>query len=426
MNRLLYILLISLITILGFTMYKQNDLGHVSFNFAGLTFETNLIVFSAALLSFLFVVLVLVKAYQYIKNALIYLANKRQKTLEEKARLSLSQGIIEYAEGRYEQSEKTLLQQIKYSENRLVVYLTAARAAQQLGAHDRRDDYLRKAHLEAPDAELAISLTKAELQLAHEQYELALATLTQLNSVTKNHTYVLTLLANTYKQLQDWDNLSDLLPQLKKHGSLSAENFLAFEILVCNGKLSNLAKTAMLEKSDEQLLMNFWNEIPHHLKELSEVVENYAKLLISINAVTEAEKVLRSHLNKNWEESTIVLYSELNVTVDNKQLEIVENWLKDHQHNAYLLLALGKMCTSLSLWGKAKSYLEISIAICPMPENYLKLARLLEEHMNDVTTAQEYYRHGLHLLAGEYSEKLVDKDTDDVEHETRQLKVVKT
>lgn len=421
MNRLLYVLLISAITIVGFAMYQNQDLGQISFSFGGSSFETNLVVFGAAILCIIFVVLLFVKSLQLLKKIFIYYGSRRNKRLSEKARLSLSQGLIEYAEGRFEQSEKILLQQVKYSDNRLLVYLSAARAAQQQGAHDRRDEYLRKAHIEAPDADIAIGLTKAELQLAHEQNEQALATLTQLNKLTDNHTYVLTLLANTYKHLHDWDNLKKLLPALKKHGRLSTESFLSFEIDVCNGLLSKLAK-----ENNSQQLINFWKDTSHHLKALPGVIEHYARQLIAVDAAGEAENILRLYLNKNWNESSIILYSELDVMIDNKKLEMAESWLKDHQHNAFLLLALGKMCISLSLWGKAKNYLEASISINPMPENYLKLARLLEEHMEEPAAAQEYYRQGLHLLAGDYGVEILEKNANDFERELPPLKIVKT
>ncbi len=418
MNRLLYISLISVITIVGFTMYQHRDLGQVSFSFAGLSFQTNLVVFGAAALCALFAVLVLIKLWELIYNLFVYFGSRRKQRLTEKAHTSLTQGFIEYAEGRFENSEKILLQHVKYSDNRLLVYLTAARAAQQVGAYERRDEYLRKAHLEAPDADVAIGLTKAELQLAHDQFEQALATLQQINSLSMNHPYILTLLAETYRHLRDWDNLKQTLPALKKHGKLSAESFLTFEVAVCNGQQTDLARNL-----DSSLLINYWNETSSHLKIIPQVIENYARLLISINADGEAEAVLRHYLDKNWHESTIILYSELDVMVDNSQLEAAEAWLEDHQQSAWLLLALGKMCMSRTLWGKARSYLEASISIRPMPENYLKLARLLEEHMEEPVAAQEYYRQGLHLLAGDYGEEVLSKD---FERETPQLMVVKT
>ncbi|MBT8118655.1 MAG: hypothetical protein KJN89_02965 [Gammaproteobacteria bacterium] len=418
MNRLLYILLISVITIVGFTMYQNKDLGLVSFSFIGISFQTNLVVFGAAVLCALFAILALIETWELIKNTFNYFINRHKQVLTEKAHNSLTKGFIEYAEGRFEQSEKILQKHIKYSDNRLLVYLTAARAAQQLGAHERRDEYLRKAHLEAPDAEIAIGLTKAELQLSHDQIEQALATLEQINSVSENHPYVLNLLANTYRQLHDWDRLTQILPALKKFGKLSAETLLTFEVAVCNGKLSNLARN-----NDSSPMINFWNDTSTHLKVIPQVIEHYARELIKVNAAGEAEQELRQYLDKNWQESTIILYSELDVLVDNIQLETVEGWLEDHQQNAWLLLALGKMCMSRSLWGKARNYLEASISIRPMPENYLKLARLLEEHMEEPGAAQEYYRQGLHLLAGDYGEDVLGND---FERETPQLMVVKT
>lgn len=404
MNRLLYVLLIAVITIIGFTMFKQNDIGHISFRFADFSFDTNLIVFTAALLSAIFVMLLLVRLISAVKSVFEYFGSKRQLRLKEKASLSLSQGLIDYAEGRFERAEKTLLQMIRYNDDQLPVYLTAARAAQQLGAHDRRDDYLNQAHLIMPEAGVAISLTKAELQLAHEQNEQALATLTQLYTNHPDHTYVLTLLVNTYRHLQDWDNLAEVLPQMKKHGALSSESYLAFEVDVCKGQLSDLAKT-----THASALIEYWDRAPAHLKAMPEIIEHYARQLIAIDAAGEAETILRNFLAKHWHESTIILYAELDVLVDNKQLEVVESWLKDHQNNAYLLLALGKMCVARSLWGKARNYLEASIAIEAMPENYLKLARLLEEHMDDVAAAQEYYRQGLHLLAGECGDEILNR-----------------
>ncbi len=439
MNRLAYILLLSTLTIAGFVMYQYDDVGTVNLAFAGYSFETNLVVLAAAVIGIFFLFLATIKVLSHIKNSFFYLGKKRRARQKEKARTALPNGLIEYSEGRFEQAEKMLLQQVKHSENPLLVYLSAARAAQQLGAHDRRDDYLRKAHLEIPEAEVAINLTKAELQLAHNQSEQALTTLTQLNEQVENHTYVLTLLANTYKQLHDWNNLHAILPDLKKHTKLSAESFLSFETLVCNGQMSLLAKKSDDANTDSKIdneidnesLIHFWTGVPNHLKALPEIIEHYVRLLSSIGNSNEAEKVLRQYINKNWHDSSLVLYSELNdaeldAPAAKKQLDVVEAWLKKHPNDAYLLLALGKMCLSRSLWGKARSYLEASLAINPMPENYLTLARLLEEKMDDQDAAQEYYRQGLHRLAGDYTDAVLDKKIAEVNNDKLHLKIVKS
>ena len=62
MNRLLYVFLVAAITIVGFTMYQHKDLGQVSIRFAGSSFETNLVVLGAALLSAVFIILIFILA----------------------------------------------------------------------------------------------------------------------------------------------------------------------------------------------------------------------------------------------------------------------------------------------------------------------------------------------------------------------------
>ena len=67
-----------------------------------------------------------------------------------------------------------------------------------------------------PSADVAVSLTQAELQLADHQLEQALATLKHLRSVAPKHTYVLRLLRRLYEQLGDWEHLRELLPELRR------------------------------------------------------------------------------------------------------------------------------------------------------------------------------------------------------------------
>jgi len=124
-------------------------------------------------------------------------------------------------------------------------------------------------------------------------------------------------------------------------------------------------------------------------------------LRLNPDSPKQAEPVLRDPLKSNWSESTLVLYSKLYVVIDNQQLEQVESWLQEHQHSAHLLLALGKLCLNKKLWGKARNHLEASLSIHAMPETYLKLAQLLEQHMDEAKQAQTYYRQGLECLAGE-------------------------
>ena len=58
---------------------------------------------------------------------------------------ALSQGLMSLAEGRWRDAENQLIHSVRQGANPQLGYIAAARAAQSLGASQRRDDYLRVA-----------------------------------------------------------------------------------------------------------------------------------------------------------------------------------------------------------------------------------------------------------------------------------------
>lgn len=393
MARLIILVLLAIAAIFAFTLFKMQDTGFINIGLGDYQYQTNLLMAGAALLATALALLILFKIIALLHKVITYFGAQRKERLMEKARVALSHGLIELAEGRFKEAEKLLLKQIQYSDNALLAYLSAARAAQRLGEHERRDEYLRKAHEATPDAEIAIGLTKAELQLDHEQYEQALANLRHLYTLSPKHAYVIKLLLKTYRHLADWNNLQTLLPEIKKLKLLSGEKIHALDLESWHGLLGEKS-----QHKDAASLTALWNKIPDVLKTDDGLVEHYARSLLEFNQANEAEQILRRTLNSHWSEVLIEFYSELDVIIDNQQLDQVESWCHAHPHNAYLLLALGKLCLNKKLWGKALSHLEASLAIHSMPETYLKLAQLLEQHMDDAEQAQNYYRQGLECL----------------------------
>ena len=89
-----------------------------------------------------------------------------------------------------------------------------------LGQDERRDNWLKEAYEQTPEAANAVLLTQAELQLDQGQYEQALATLRRLEENSPNHSHALALLGRLYFRLEDWNHLSELLPRLRKQGRL--------------------------------------------------------------------------------------------------------------------------------------------------------------------------------------------------------------
>ena len=68
-------------------------------------------------------------------------------------------------------------------------------------------------------------------------------------------------------------------------------------------------------------------------------------------------------LERNWDSDLVVLYAQCRTADSTRQLETAERWLAAHSQDAMLLYALGRLCERESLWGKAQTYLEASLAL---------------------------------------------------------------
>ena len=415
LNKIFSVMVLTFVTVVGFFMYKEQDLGYLHITFAGFDHETNLLAAMTVGLLLLFAAIVIKHLLVRLGRVVSWFGSDRHLRLAEKATRSMMLGLVELAEGRFQNAEKHLLTQIKHNDNAVLAYLGAARAAQQQNAYQRRDKYLRLAHERQPEADTAIRLTRVELQMSQHQLEQALATLVMMHDESPNNTYVLKLLAEVYHELGEWDRLQGVVLELKKMAAMPAQELSSLEHAVWRGRMSRMAA-----QNDTEALIPYWSTLPVVARKDVALTLHYAQLLIDSACHDEAERVLRSSLSNQWDEDIIALYSTLDVVTDNKQLAAGEKWLQQHPNNEYLLLAMGNMCAGRKLWGKAEGYYEASISVRPTPRGCLRLAQLLEKDMDQADRAQRYYRQGLLLLEedGSNSDGQTEEETLRLPHLT--------
>lgn len=318
----------------------------------------------------------------------------RSRRGAQQAQKSLTAGLLEMAEGKWPGSEQLLLKNIDQSETPLLNYLSAARAAQLQGAHERQEHYIRLAHQHMPSANVAVSLTQAELQLASNQLEQALATLQELHKMAPRHSYVLSLLASTYEQLGDWEQLKGLLPELRKQKVRNDAELDALEIRIHRALLAAAARSI-----EPTRLETVWHEVPKNLQKSQLLVLDYSRYLHQRDQDGIAEPLLRKSLSRQWNEEVVALYGELEGEQADKQLSAAETLLSDHPRNGTLLLTLGRLSLRAKLWGKARSYLEASIGVNGPASAYRELGHLLEV-MGEEQEALEIYRRGVLGFSG--------------------------
>ncbi len=393
MFKLVMSILLLVIIILAAVLLVQNDPGFVLIKYADFSIETSL---AFGIVAVIIAVVLLHLVWKIIRSLWRLpdsMKRQSQNRRFEKSRKLLNQGLIDLAEGRFEQAETNLIKLVDYSESPFLHYLVAARAAQSQGKHDERDNYLKAAHEARPEAEIAIGVTQAELQMSHQQTEQALATLSHLRMIAPRHDYIAMLLARVYYKLEDWQPLVELLPEVRKKKLIKDNRLKKMEAGAYQGMLSSIAISG-----DAAALEKAWNRIPRAQQTEPRLLLHYFGLINEAGIkIASVENLLVKSLDSQWDDRLIEVYGRFDAGDANAQLKQAEKWLSDFSQNENLLLALGRICVRARLWGKAQGYLEASIGIRPTPACCLALAELFDTHLKENEKATKYYQMGLEL-----------------------------
>lgn len=302
----------------------------------------------------------------------------------------MTRGMIAVAEGNLARGEKMLGRSAGSSDSPLFNYLQAARAAHLQGKDERRDEWLRLAYTETPEAANAVLLTQAEFQLDRGHNEQALATLRQLDENSKDHGHALALLGRLYYELEDWAALRELLPRLKKHAQVKPESLRIWTIRVHRESLDLAVDGDAIETA--------WKGVSKVHKADMSLLEAYFNGLMRVDMHAKAEKQLGAALRSEWRGPLVRLFGLVQGMDTSKQLQRAEGWLANHGEDPDLLLTAARLCLRNELWGKARSYLETVISLRPTPEAYQEYGSLLNQ-MGDADAAASAYRDGLGMVA---------------------------
>jgi HemY protein len=369
------------------------DRGYVLVNFRGYVLE----------MSVPGLLIVLVAAYLLIRGvALLVAAPKRWRAgraarRQGRSGSDLAAGLAQLIEGNWARSERLLAEAGKSADAPLVNYLLAARAAQLQGAPERRDEWLKLAHDVSAEGAASALLTKAELQLEAGEAAGAVATLAELEREKGDVAAATALLARAHRALGDRAALAKLLPRLA-HASLPPAEREELTALGLTGELERAELTA-------ERLAELWGGLSNEQRALPLVLAARARALQRLGRGAEAERELRAALKRNWQPALVKCYGEVRGPDLAKQLKQVETWLKTYPEDAGLLVAAARLCMASELWGKARSYLESSLALGPEPDTYALYGRLLTE-LGEGEHALDAFRAGLGLVSHEAAEPL--------------------
>ena len=362
------------------------DPGYVVINFRGYVVEMSVPVLAGLAVALVLVVWLIRKLIVAPRR----LGEAAGRYRSARSGKKLTKGMIAVAEGNFSRGEKMLGRAASTSDSPLFNYLQAARAAHLQGQDNRRDEWLRLAYKETPEAANAILLTQAEFQLDRGQSEQALATLRRLEEDSRNHAHALALMGRLYFKLEDWASLAELLPRLRKNTQLEPETLDRWAIRVHQQALDSAADVEVLDQA--------WKGVARKLRSDLTLLIAYYEGLVRLGLHDRAEKELAAALRTDWRGPLVRLFGLVEATDTTKQLKRAEGWLKNHGEDPDLLLAAARLCLRNELWGKARSYLETVITMRPTPEAYREYGNLLTQ-MGETDAAADAYKDGLFMFA---------------------------
>jgi len=295
------------------------------------------------------------------------------------------------AEGQFQRAERRLARVLRSRQAPLQAYFSAALAASRQGDRQRRARYMRLALERQPGAETGILFQQAELELAEGELEQAQTTLTRLRTLAPHNVRTLRLLLQLYMQQQDWQQLRELLPDLRRSEVLDSERWQQLAVQVYREQVQGFASATEVDA-----LNAGWQQLPPPVQQDQGLQALYVEQLVRLGGHAQAGRLLRRQLNESWNERLVYLYGDLQEEDAAGQQKQAERWLQKHPHDAVLLLVLAKISLRNQLWGKARSYLEASISQQPSAQAYRLLATLLEQ-LDEPDQAAECYRRGLTL-----------------------------
>lgn len=391
MIGLLLIIVLALLVGTGLAFGLQYDLGYIRVSFGNYLVETNFWVGLALLIVLVVVTMMIIGLIRRLRSGTSVMSNWVARGKERRARRRTTQGLLALAEGNWPRAKKMLTSSAGNADTPLINYLAAAQAAFECGDHEAVDELLRKAFESTPGSDMAVGITQAQLQLAGNRLEQALATLLRLRKQSPHHPFVLKLLKNAYLRLEDWRELAKLLPELRKRDILSPAELDDLERQAWHNLLEKAASHCLKEQGDNpntslERLTSLWDQLPSAMRRDERTIYDYTSLLADLGDEAQAETLLRKVLHNHWSDELVNLYGRVQGQKPDEQLLLAEQWLKDRPNNAELLLALGRLSLRNELWGKAREYFETSLKLRRKRETLAELSRL-NAHMGHDTAS---------------------------------------
>jgi len=295
-------------------------------------------------------------------------ASRRRRNVE-RARSKQDAAVVALLEGRYGKARQFAEEALAIPHSSGLPALLAARAAVDMREFDQAEALLARPDAGVPSLTVPRLMLEADMALEQGQPGAALVKLAELKRDAGLHTAALRLEVRALTAAGRHAEIPPLVDQLVKRKVYDAAQG---DLLRASAHAEALADY----RHDAAGLRTYWNRLPDADLVNPKVARAGAASFLALGGDREAAEIIVRCLERHWDSELVVLYAQCKTADSTRQLETAERWLTVHNQDAVLLYALGRLCERESLWGKAQTYLEASLALDDNWRTHLALGEL--------------------------------------------------
>lgn len=383
--RALFWLLILAALAVGLALAARYNEGYVLLVLPPWRAEVSLNLFLLLCTTGFFVIYLLARAVSHTLSLPRAVAEFRRRRQQEKDAKALRDAWRLLQEGRYGHALRCAEKARPEDPACGMLALAGWRAAHALRDAARAEEWsARVRRYDSAGLQAARLMTEAEFALEDRRFEDARVALHQFAAREGRHIAALRLSLRTEQGLGNWREVERLVRQLEKHQALSAEQAAPIRSRAVREALRDL-------REDPSGLMRYWRELDDGDRAEPSLALETARALMAAGDCREAQRVIEDALDERWDTRLVLAYADCRGGDVLGRIAHAEKWLHQQPRDESLLLILGRLCREQQLWGKARSFLEASIAVRPTRTAHVELAQL-HEFLEDPALAAGHFR----------------------------------
>ncbi|MCC7041413.1 MAG: hypothetical protein IT516_13985 [Burkholderiales bacterium] len=355
MRLLFAFLLVATLAVLAALLLKLNA-GYVLFVAPPYRVEFSLNAFVVlSILAFIALYLLLRVASRIMRLSSEVRASRERRNVA-RARNRHDAAVVALLEGRYGKARQYAEEALAIPHSGGLPALVGARAAIDMHDFGPAETLLGRADVAVPSLAVPRLMLAADMALAQDQPGVALEKLAQLKREAGLHTAALRLEVRALTAARRFSEIPPLVDQLVRRKVYDAEQGRLIRASAHAEALAGL-------RLDGAGLRAYWNKLSDADRASAKAARAAASAFLALGGDREAAEIIVRSLDRDWDPELAVLYARCRTGEPTRQLEVAERWLQAHDQDATLLYALGCLCERESLWGKAQTYLEASLAL---------------------------------------------------------------